>query len=213
MGMLSCGVVATLVQPTCPGPGSHSSALPYPRQHPRVPVSASSCGGPGVVPWRCSESVGALNQGCVAPLVPGLGGTPGVGRAARWVGGPGAEPLSGSALCWRLCSTPQGSMASMKGLLSSCSSSSTAAASPLQQTNSQCWAHRQGGGSPRPSQLAMAEPGTPAGPASPWPSTVVLVLVLEGAGQAARLQESKCSPCSPESTASQCWAGPAPRWP
>lgn len=74
LGMLSHGAAATHTQPTCCGPGSHPCALPW---------GASSRGGPAVMPWRCCESAGALSQGRVAPLVPGLQGTSGGGSAAR----------------------------------------------------------------------------------------------------------------------------------
>lgn len=92
MGMLSHGAVATLMQPMCRDPGSHPCALPSPPRHSGVPMPASSHGGPGVMLWRCCESVGALSQGRVAPLVPGLEVTSGVGSAAWWVGGPGTVP-------------------------------------------------------------------------------------------------------------------------
>lgn len=133
-------------------------------------MPAGGRGGPGAMPRRCCESAGALSQGRVAPLVPGLEDKSGWEVLPGGWGAATLCPPSSSTLRWRLCSVPWGGMASMKGLLSSCSPGSTAAASPSRQTNSQCWAHGRGrGGSPHPAQAAVAtvEPGAPAGPSIP----------------------------------------------
>lgn len=81
------------------------------------------------------------------------------GLPGDW-GAPGLSPLC-SVPCQQLYSVLQ---AGMKGLLSSCSPSSTAVASPSQQTNSQCWAQGQGGGSP-------PQPNQP----QPWQSPGLLL--------------------------------------
>lgn len=93
-----------------------------------------------------------------------------------------------------LRSVPWGGMAGMKGLLSSCSSGSSAVASPSQQTNSQCWAQARGGGAPRPVQLAMAtaQPGALASPGVPLAQSWCF-------GVLAGLREPGCSAHSPHS--------------
>lgn len=160
---------------------SHAAHVPWPwlpaLRSPLLPMSPQGAGagkwlqcGPGVMPWRCCESVSALSQGRVVPLVPGLGGTWGWAVLPDEWGAPGLCPPC-SVLCRQLCSVLQAGIASMKGLLSSCSPSSTAVTSRSQQTDSQCWAQRQGGGTPHSAQpvMAVAEPWAPAGPAFPCP--------------------------------------------
>lgn len=71
----------------------------------KAPVPASIRGGPGVMLWGCCESVGALSQGHVAPLVPGLKGTWGgkccLVAEAPWgyIPAPVLHCAKGSALC------------------------------------------------------------------------------------------------------------------
>lgn len=102
---------------------------------------------------------------------------------------------------------PWGGMAGMKGLLSSCSSGSSAVASPSQQTNSQCWAQARGGGAPRPVQLAMAtaQPGALASPGVPLAGVLGCWL---GCGNPGALLTRRTAHGQPRR-----WAGPAPGWP
>lgn len=121
-------------------------------------------------------------------------------------GAPGLSPPR-SVPCQQLCSVLQ---AGMKGLLSSCSPSSAAVASPSQQTNSQCWAQGQGGGSPHSAQpgMAVAEPWAPASPAFPWLGMGLPLSLCEGAGCTAGFWESGClahSPQSPQAATALAW--------
>lgn len=214
--MLSPWAAATLTQPMCPGPGCQPCVLPSSRCHRGAGAGKWLQCGPGVMPWRCCESVSALSQGRVVPLVPRLGGTWGWAvLPAEW-GAPGLCPPR-SVLCQQLCSVLQAGIASMKGLLSSCSPSSTAVTSRSQQTDSQCWAQRQGGGTPHSAQpvMAVAEPWAPAGPAFPCPGMGLpchwLCGVLAGQLDFGKVGALLTHPRARRQPLH--WAGPASGWP
>lgn len=96
---------------------SHAAHVPWPwlpaLHSPLFPMSTRDAGagkwlqcGPDVMPWRCCESVSALSQGRVVPLVPGLGGTWGWAvLPAEW-GGPRAVPPSFCAVPAALLRAP-----------------------------------------------------------------------------------------------------------